>query len=97
MGLETSFHNWSYNGYSARNVEAILPGTNESSDEIYIICAHYDSVPGSPGADDDGSGTVAVMASAYIMKDYSFEHTIRFVTFSDQGLERELKILPHHW
>jgi hypothetical protein len=88
MGLDVSFHNWSYSGYTDRNVEATLPGTNESSDEIYIVCAHYDSVPGSPGADDDGSGTVAVMACAYIMKDLSFNHTIRFVTFSgeEQGL-----------
>ncbi len=88
MGLEVRFHNWSYNGYTDRNVEAILHSTNEESDEIYIICAHFDSVPGSPGADDDGSGVVAVMASAFIMKEYNFNHTIRFVTFSgeEQGL-----------
>jgi hypothetical protein len=88
MGLDVRFHNWSYSGYTDRNVEATLPGIDEESDEIYIICAHYDSVPGSPGADDDGSGTVAVMASAFIMKDFAFNHTIRFVTFSgeEQGL-----------
>ena len=88
MGLDVRFHNWSYSGYTDRNVEATLHGTNESSDEIYIICAHFDSVPGSPGADDDGTGTVAAIASAFIMKDLSFNHTIRFVTFSgeEQGL-----------
>jgi len=88
MGLEVRFHNWSYHGYTDRNIEATIQGTDEESDEIYIICAHFDSVPGSPGADDDGSGVVAVMASAFIMKDYTFNHTIRFVTFSgeEQGL-----------
>lgn len=88
MGLEVRYHDWSYGGYSDRNIEATLEGTNETSDEIYIICAHYDSVPGSPGADDDGSGTVAVIAAAYIMSQYVFNHTIRFVTFSgeEQGL-----------
>ena len=88
MDLEVRFHNWSYGSYTDRNVEATLLGTNLSSDEIYIICAHFDSVPSSPGADDDGSGVVAVMASAFIMKDYTFNHTIRFVTFSgeEQGL-----------
>jgi len=88
MGLEVRYHEWSYSGYSDRNIEATLEGTNETSDEIYIICAHYDSVPTSPGADDDGSGTVAVMAAAYIMSQYTFNHTIRFVAFSgeEQGL-----------
>ncbi len=88
MGLETRYHDWSYGGYSDRNVEATLEGLSETSDEIYIICAHYDSVSGSPGADDDGSGTVAVIAAAYIMSQYQFNHTIRFVAFSgeEQGL-----------
>ena len=88
MGLDVRFHDWSYSGYEDRNVEATLEGTNLSSDEIYIICGHFDSVPDSPGADDDGSGTVIAMAAAYIMSQYSFEHDIRFVTFSgeEEGL-----------
>jgi hypothetical protein len=88
MGLDVRFHNWSNGGYTDRNVEATLHGINESSDEIFIVCAHYDSVPGSPGADDDGSGTVVTLASAFIMKEYAFNYTIRFVTFSgeEQGL-----------
>jgi hypothetical protein len=88
MGLDVEFHDWSYGGYTDRNVVATLNGSNQSSDEIYIVCAHYDSVTGSPGADDDGSGTVSVIASAFILKDYSFNHTIRFITFSgeEQGL-----------
>lgn len=88
MGLEVRYHNWSYGGYQDRNIEATLPGINETSDEIFIVCGHYDSVPGSPGADDDGSGTVTAIASAYIMSQYTFNHTVRFVTFSgeEQGL-----------
>ena len=62
----------------------------ESSDEIYIICAHYDTVSSSPGADDDTSGTVAVLMAAFIMSQYhyQFNHTIKFVVFSgeEQGL-----------
>lgn len=88
MGLEVKYHNWSYGGYTDRNIEATLPGINESNDEIFIVCGHYDSVYGSPGADDDGSGTVITLAAAYLMKDYAFNYTIRFVTFSgeEQGL-----------
>lgn len=32
-----------------------------------LICAHYDSVPGSPGADDNGSGVAALLASAAVL------------------------------
>jgi hypothetical protein len=87
-GLVVREDNWTYHGYEDINIEATLPGQNESSDEIYIVCAHYDSVPGSPGADDNGSGTAAVLAAAKVLSKYRFEHTIRFVTFSgeEQGL-----------
>ncbi|KAA0001771.1 MAG: M20/M25/M40 family metallo-hydrolase [Thermoplasmata archaeon] len=87
-GLIVREDNWTYHGYEDINIEATLTGENTSSDEIYIICAHYDSVPGSPGADDNGSGTAAVLAAAKVLSKYKFEHTIRFVTFSgeEQGL-----------
>jgi hypothetical protein len=88
MGLQVRYQNWSYWGYTGSNIEATIPGTDPSSDEIYIVCGHYDSVSGSPGADDDGSGTIAALAAAYVMKDYQFNHTIKFVAFSgeEQGL-----------
>jgi hypothetical protein len=90
MGLAVRYHNWTWGGYSSANVEATIKGTNESSDEIYIICAHYDTVSAGPGADDDTSGTVAVIMAAFIMSQhqYKFNHTIKFVTFSgeEQGL-----------
>lgn len=88
MGLEVRCHNWSYSGFSDRNIEGTLPGINETSDEIYIICAHYDTVEVSPGADDDGSGVAAILSAALIMSQYNFEHTIRFIAFSgeEQGL-----------
>lgn len=88
LGLETRFHEWSNDYLFGRNVEATLPGINQDSDEIYVICAHYDTVEGSPGADDDGSGVAAVMTAAKIMRFFNFNHTIRFVAFSgeEQGL-----------
>lgn len=88
MELAVRYHHWTNGGYTSDNVEATLNGTDENSDLIYIVCAHYDTVSSSPGADDDGSGTVAVLISAYIMSQYQFNHTIKFVTFSgeEQGL-----------
>jgi len=88
MGLSVRYHPWNYGGYSSNNVEATINGTDESSDDIYIICAHYDTVAGTVGADDDASGTVAVLIAAYIMSQYQFNHTIKFVAFSgeEEGL-----------
>jgi hypothetical protein len=88
MGLAVRYDPWNNGGYSSDNVEGTLTGTDESSDEIYIICAHYDTVSAGPGADDDTSGTVAVIMAAYIMSQYQFNHTIKFVAFSgeEQGL-----------
>ncbi|TFG07686.1 Zn-dependent exopeptidase M28, partial [Candidatus Thorarchaeota archaeon] len=88
MGLEVRYHHWTSGSYTSRNIEATLPGVDETSDEIYIVCGHYDSVAGSPGADDDASGVVAALGAAYLMSQYSFNHTVRFVAFSgeEQGL-----------
>jgi hypothetical protein len=88
MGLAVRYHHWTNGGYTSDNVEATLNGTDDSSDDIYIICGHYDTVASSPGADDDGSGVVAVLTAAYIMSQYQFNHTIKFVAFSgeEEGL-----------
>ncbi|MBS3773462.1 MAG: M20/M25/M40 family metallo-hydrolase [Candidatus Thermoplasmatota archaeon] len=87
-GLSVREHDWDYNDYEGVNVEATLPGVNRSSNRVYVICAHYDTVPGSPGADDDGSGVAAVLAAARTLSTYQFQHTVRFVTFSgeEEGL-----------
>jgi len=57
MSLPTRYAHWNNAGYSSDNVEATINGTNDTSSEIFIICAHYDTVSAGPGADDDTSGT----------------------------------------
>ena len=83
-GLDVRYQNWTSNVINGSNIEAILHGVDSSSDSIYIICGHYDSVPGCPGADDNAAGTAAVLAAAEVMSQYAFNHTIRFVTFSGE-------------
>ncbi|MCX6831312.1 MAG: M28 family peptidase [candidate division Zixibacteria bacterium] len=46
-----------------------------------IVCAHYDAVAASPGADDNGSGTAGVLELARVMKDSAFAVTVLFITF----------------
>ncbi len=46
---------------SSKNVVAWIEGTN---DKVLILGAHLDTVPGSPGADDNASGSAAVLGLA---------------------------------
>lgn len=84
MGLAVRYQEWTNGGYQDRNIEATLPGVNETSDELYIIFGHYDTVSNCPGADDDASGVATVLAAAYLLSQCTFEHTIRFVAFSGE-------------
>jgi Peptidase family M28 len=78
------------------NAMAILHGTDTADKRIFIISGHMDSrvsdplnrTSEAPGADDDGSGTAAVIECARIMSKYSFPATIIFVTVcgEEQGL-----------
>ncbi len=74
------------------NVIATIPGTTRP-DDIYIICGHYDCISQTPetyapGADDNGTGTVATLEAARVLREQAFEGTIRFICFSreEQGL-----------
>jgi hypothetical protein len=84
MGLAVMFHDWTFEGFTDRNVVATLPGTDTSSNATYIICAHHDTIPEGPGAEDDGSGVAAVLMIAKILSQYSFDYTIRFISFSGE-------------
>ena len=92
LGLEVEYHDYNWAGYNWRNVVATKPGVTDP-DDIYIVCAHVDSISNdpynyAPGADDNASGVTAVMIAADILSQYDFEYTIRFVTFTgeEQGL-----------
>ena len=78
------------------NAMAILHGTDTSDKRIFIISGHMDSrvtdvmnrTADAPGANDDGSGTSAVIECARVMSGYSFPATIIFVAVcgEEQGL-----------
>jgi hypothetical protein len=79
------------------NVVATLPGSQtESRARVYIVSGHYDSMPSdvmdpnsdAPGANDDASGTAAVMEMACVMAAYEFDATLVFMAVAgeEQGL-----------
>jgi Zn-dependent M28 family amino/carboxypeptidase len=64
-----------------RNIEAELPGR---SAELVVVGAHYDSVIGSPGANDNGSGVAAALELARLMRESNVGRTLRFVWFVNE-------------
>jgi hypothetical protein len=79
------------------NIVATLRGTQaESANRIYVVSGHYDSMCTSPtdaecdapGANDDASGTAAVLEMARVMAKYEFDATIIFMAVAgeEQGL-----------
>jgi hypothetical protein len=84
MGLHVEYQDWSYDGFSSKDVVATLQGTDTNSTAYYILSGHFDTVAAGPGADDDGSGAAAVIAIASVLSKYHFNHTIKFITFSGE-------------
>jgi hypothetical protein len=78
------------------NVMATLKGTDPNDDRVFMVSGHIDSrvtnvmnrESDAPGANDDGSGTVAVIELARVMSKSRFPATIIFVVVSgeEQGL-----------
>jgi hypothetical protein len=79
------------------NIVATLKGSQpEATDRIYVVSGHYDSMCNSPtdakcdapGANDDASGTAAVLEMARVMAKYEFDATIVFMAVAgeEQGL-----------
>lgn len=79
------------------NIVATLKGSQAAStDRIYVVSGHYDSMCNSPtdarcdapGANDDASGTAAVLEMARVMAKHEFDATIVFMAVAgeEQGL-----------
>jgi Zn-dependent M28 family amino/carboxypeptidase len=88
-------HQWSLQGYSVarqayevsgvicENLEVTRLG-NARNREILLLGAHYDTVPGSPGANDNGTGVAALLELSRLFAAITPELTVRFVAFVNE-------------
>ncbi|MFH1841794.1 MAG: M28 family peptidase [bacterium] len=90
--LPVEFQDFEHMWNPCRNVIATQVGATYP-DSIFVICGHYDSISdqsgsNAPGADDNGSGTAAVLTAAEIFARETFDYTIKYICFSaeEQGL-----------
>ena len=67
----------------SQNVVAEKAGTGQG---VVVLGAHYDTVPGVQGANDNGSGTAVILALAEEMASQEFPFTLRFMTFGSEEL-----------
>lgn len=66
-----------------RNIEAEIPGC-KNPDRIWIVGGHYDSIDGSPAADDNASAVAGVLEVARLLANSKPRDTLRFVTFVNE-------------
>lgn len=77
-----------FNQGRGQNVIATKTGTLYP-DKQYIICAHYDNMPSgstAPGADDNASGTVAVLEAARILRNIDLAYTVKFIAWDEEEI-----------
>jgi hypothetical protein len=70
-------------GSRVRNLLVELPGAARPG-EIVVVGAHYDSVRGAPGANDNASGVAAVLEFAHALRDWRPARTWRFAFFVNE-------------
>ncbi len=83
LGLPVHEEKYRVDDKEASNIVAEIKG-RAHPDEIVVIGAHYDTVEGSPGANDNASGVAAVLELARLFKDAKPQRTIRFVAFVNE-------------
>jgi Zn-dependent M28 family amino/carboxypeptidase len=76
-GVTVTEERFPFDGLTYRNLVASLPGSS-STDQVLIV-AHYDTVPDSPGADDNASGIAGLLEAAALLARHQFQKTLRFV------------------
>jgi Zn-dependent M28 family amino/carboxypeptidase len=82
-GYEVAKQEYEVGGKTCANLEVEIVGA-ERPGEIVVVGAHYDSVVGSPGANDNATGTAALLTLARSFAAYRPARTLRFVAFVNE-------------
>lgn len=86
-GIQASRGEFTKWGYNAANIIGKHAGHHDES-LVYIIEGHFDTVLGSPGADDNGSGVSGMLEAMRVLSQYEFGRTIKFLglDLEEEGL-----------
>ena len=81
-------HLFSFAGREYRNIIATRVGTRRP-EERWLVISHYDTVEGSPGADDNASGVAALLEMAKVLEPVEFGRTVQFAAVNLEERQRE--------
>jgi Zn-dependent M28 family amino/carboxypeptidase len=79
--FQPTLETYEVRGTKVSNVVAELSGKTR---ELVVIGAHYDSVEGAPGANDNASGVAMLLALARELAGKKHEKTLRFIAFANE-------------
>jgi Zn-dependent M28 family amino/carboxypeptidase len=82
FGYEPIRQSYTYRGNKYYNVSVEVKGVDQSKNEIIVIGAHYDTVVGTSGADDNASGIAGLLELARLIRSNPLSRTIHFVAFT---------------
>jgi Zn-dependent M28 family amino/carboxypeptidase len=82
-GYVSTEQTYSVEGRAVSNIEASLAGSDNASGSV-IVGAHYDSVAGTVGADDNATGVAGVLELARLLQGSKLRRTVRFVLFVNE-------------
>ena len=80
-GYEVFDQRFQFKGNDYRNIVVEVKG-KKYPEKVLIIGAHYDTVAGTPGADDNSSGIAGLIELARLFKNKPLDKTVRFVAFT---------------
>jgi hypothetical protein len=83
QGLAVTEERFEVGGQPCLNLITQLPG-HQQSGELLVVGAHYDSVYGSPGANDNGTGVAALLEMSRQLRDHPLARTVRLVAFVNE-------------
>ncbi|MDH3319296.1 MAG: M20/M25/M40 family metallo-hydrolase [Betaproteobacteria bacterium] len=83
LGFAVAAQAYDAHGVRCENLEVTIPGSRRAS-EIDLVGAHYDTVEGSPGADDNASGVAGLIEIARALRDAGPQRTLKLVAFVNE-------------
>jgi len=83
-GYRVTKQEFSADGRTCANLEAVPPDFAGMNQPHIIIGAHYDSAPGTPGADDNASAVAILLELALLLAKKPCVRSVRFVAYANE-------------
>lgn len=96
--LATELAGWGYHVQFQGDYRNVVALPKKCPPEITLVGAHYDSVPGTPGADDNGSAVAALLGCAEALAGFAPDAAVGFAAFNceEDGMMGSIDFVENH-